>query len=288
MFWKGPFFKIVAFALSVWLPGVLASETLSVPSGTRVFIELDQRVTSKKKHNAPGSFVDAHVWRDVVVDGHTVIRAGTPAMVQIGHIKGAKVAGVKGQVELKALQVSSVAGNDVMLVGGYDKSGKNLTALSVSLAVLVFVPLIFLKGKQAKLEPGTIFDAMVANETHIEIDSSVRPRLKLSQSKPLIVTVRYEELETNAQGEKEVKDLPLKIVVEGDTIEEAQVVKVNDELIVPIPISVGAASDEEDGYVTAEATVDLKALGKFFTKGFNTFVVAVNGHSQEVMLDVEL
>ena len=64
-------FSFVAFVLAAWLPGTLVAETISVPFGTRVFIELDQRVTSKKKHNRPGSFVTAHVWRDVVVNGQT-------------------------------------------------------------------------------------------------------------------------------------------------------------------------------------------------------------------------
>lgn len=287
MFRKNWIYSFVAFVLAAWLPGTLVAETLSVPSGTRVYIELDQRVTSKKKHNAPGSFVRAHVWRDVLVNGQTVVNAGTPVMVKVGHIKGAKVAGVKGHVELQALQVPAVDGSDLMLVGGYDKSGKNLTALSVTLAALVFVPLIFLKGKQAKLHPGTIFDAAVANKTLIDVEDTRRVKLKLAHSTPLRVTVSYDLLDSNEQGEAEVKDLPLRIVVEGDVIDGPKVVKVNDQLIPPIPISVGQASEEE-GYLTADATVNLKALGKHFTQGFNNFTVDVGGHTQNVMLDLEL
>ena len=280
--------KALSLLLAALMPGVAIADTITVPSGTRVFIELDQKVTSKKKHNAEGSFVRAHVWRDVIVDGRTVVTAGTQVMVQVGDIKGAKIAGVKGHVELEALQVPAVDGSDLMLLGGYDKSGKNLTALSVSLAVIVFVPLIFLKGKQAKLQPGTIFDAMVANQTRIELGETGRMKLKLAQSTPLTVAVSYDQLEANADGATEVKDLPLRITVEGDMIQGPRVVMVNGKAINPIPITVGLASAAEEGYLTADATVNLKALGKHFTQGFNSFTVDVGGQTDEVMLDLEL
>ena len=279
---------VLAMILATLLPGAAIADTVAVPSGTRVFIELDQRVTSKKKHNAEGSFVRAHVWRDVVVDGRTVVKAGTPAMVQVGDIKGAKIAGVKGHVDLQALQVSAVDGSDLMLVGGYDKSGKNLTALSVSLAVIVFVPLIFIKGKQAKLEPGTIFDAMVANQTHIKFEDSQRMKLKLAHSDPLKVAISYDLIESNENGEAEVKELPLRITVEGDVIETPRIVKVNDVAIDPIPITLGQVWSEEEGYLTADGGVNLKALGKHFKQGFNQFTVDVGGNTEEVMLDLEL
>jgi hypothetical protein len=277
----------LSVALVVLMPGTVVADAVSVPSGTRVFIELEQRVTSKKKHNQPGSFVAARIWRDVVVDGHTVVNAGAPVMVQIGEIKGAKVAGVKGFVELKAKQVTAVDGSDVMLTGGYDRSGSSLIALSVTLAVVVFVPLIFIKGKQAKLEPGTIFDAMVYQATSVGVGDAQPAKITLADSKPLTVEVLYERLDSNDEGRKEVKDLPMHLTVEGNVIGEARVVKVNDATIEPIPISVGEATVNEDGRIEADGTVRLKALGNHFTEGFNRFTIEVNGFTADVMLDLE-
>mgnify|MGYP000470569611 CR=1 FL=1 len=87
---RSQLYRCVAIILVTLLPGVLCAETVPVPAGTRVFLELDQEVVSKKNRNRPGSYVKAHVWSDVVVDGHTVIAAGTPALVQVGKIKGAE------------------------------------------------------------------------------------------------------------------------------------------------------------------------------------------------------
>lgn len=288
MFRKSGIVSAIAFVLAVMLPATMFAEKVSVPSGTRVFIELDQLVTSKKKQNQEGSLVRAHVWRDVVVDGRKVVEAGSHAMVQIGDIKGAKVAGVKGFVELKALQVPAVDGSDVLLVGGYDRSGKSLVALSVALAVIVFVPLIFLKGKQAKLQPGTIFDAMVANQIHVEVAEADTTVLEAPEAKPLNVEVLYDLLESEPEGEAKIKELPLRITLRGDTIAGAQVVEVNGAPIEPIPLTVGPISSAGEGSVMADATVELKLIGKHFTEGFNRFVVEAGGMTEEVILDLEL
>jgi hypothetical protein len=283
---KSQFAKALALALAILIPGTLIAETVKVPFGTRVFIQLDQRVTSKKKHNRPGSFIHAHVWRDVVVNGKTVVTAGTPVMVQIGEIKGAKVAGIKGHVELKALQVLAVDGGDLMLTGGYDQSGKSLMALSITLAAVIFVPLIFLKGKQAKLESGTVFDAMVSQPTEVQIEDSAPFKISIGHTAPLNVEVRYKELE--GTSEKDMKTLPLQLMVEGNVIDAARVVSVNEKPIAPIPITGFAATPCEEGFTCVDAEVNIKALGKHFSKGFNRFTVQVGEFTDEVMLDVEL
>jgi len=268
------------------MPYVAIADTVDVPFGTRVFIELDQQVISKKKKNREGSFVQAHVWRDVVVDGKTVAKAGTPAMVQISHIKSAKVAGVKGHVELEALQVAAVDGSDLMLTGGYDQSGKGRMALSITLAAVVFVPLIFIKGKQAKLPPGTIFDAMVAQPADIEVSDSVPRKIHLGALKPLEVVVLYDILEQ--QDDKNLKAIPLQIRSNGATFDSARITRINGEEIKPIDLELGAVESAGEDEFVATADANLKTLGKHFTRGFNQFTVEANGESADVMLDIEL
>ena len=53
-----------------------------------------------------------------MVEGRTVAKAGTPVMVKKGHIKPAKVAGIKGKVELEALQVTAIDGADLCSPAG--------------------------------------------------------------------------------------------------------------------------------------------------------------------------
>jgi hypothetical protein len=278
--------KAIALTVAIALPGSLFAETVSVPSGTRIFIELEQEVTSKKKHNRSGNIVRARVWRDVVVDGRTVVETGAYVFVKIGEITSAKVAGIKGHIELEALQVTAIDGSDIELTGGYDQSGKGRMALSISLAVFIFLPLIFIKGKQAKLPPGTLFDATVTNETEIKISDSQPPPVKPEITSPLKVEVLYEILEQ--QVEEKITSIPLQIQMDGEPIYTAQITRVNDSKIKPIPLEIDDVSKVGDNIWVATATADLKPLGKHFTRGINRFVVDVDGTTDEVMLDLEL
>jgi hypothetical protein len=65
---------------------------------------------------------------------------------------------------------------------------------------------------------------------------------------------------------------------------------VNENPIAPIPITdiAAAARPCEEGFMCVDAEVNLKALGKHFSKGFNRFTVHVGEFTDDVMLDVEL
>ena len=282
----GPLTKAMALTVALALPGSLFAENVAIPEGTRVFVELEQEVTSKKKNNLQGNIVKAHVWRDVVVDGHTVIEAESPVIVKISDIKPAKVAGQKGSVELEALQVESVDGSDLQLRGGYGQSGKGRMALSITLAVVIFIPLIFIKGKQAKLPPGTVFDAELNARTTVRIPDSEPARVWPAPAKALAVDVLYGILEQ--QVDDKIKDLPLEITRDGEPVYAARVTHVNEKQIKPIPVEIGDVSKVGDHTWVATASVALKPLGKHFTLGVNRFVVEADGLSDEVIFDLEL
>ncbi len=283
---KSRFTTFVAAVIAALLPAGAVAGPVTVPSGTRVFIELDDHVTSKKKRNPTGTIVTGHAWRDVVVDGRTVIEKGAPAVLKVSEIKSAKVAGIKGHVELEALQVEAVDGSDLTLTGGYDQSGKGRMALSISLAVFIFPPLIFIKGKQAKLEPGIVFDAEVAQQTTVVTDESKPITITIATEQPLEVTIPYDEIE--AAGDRKLEQLPLRIRVAGDQLAAPKIVEVNETAIDPIDIQVGPATAVEGGFTTVDASVDLKRLAEHFTRGINRFTVRVGDLSAEVMLDLEL
>ncbi|MGD9253309.1 MAG: hypothetical protein PVG92_05200 [Holophagae bacterium] len=285
---RSQLYRCVAIILVTLLPGVMSAETVSVPAGTRVFLELDQEVISKKTRNRPGSYVQAHVWSDVVVDGHTVVAAGTPALVQIGRIKGAKVAGIKGKVELKALSVPAADGTHLILRGGYDQIGRSRMALSIALAVVIFAPLIFIPGKNARLWPGTVFDASVANGVAVTVEPAESRRASDERSGPVEVEISHAELDAAAGSKKKVKEIPLRISLQGDRIRSAHITRVNEKRINPIPIAVGHATQDDTGLLVADASVQLKPLSKHLKTGYNWLTFDVSGITTTVLLDVEL
>ena len=278
---------------------------VKIPVGTKVYCEMGQYVESKKPFQV-GDRVKVHAWRDVVVDGHVVIPAGSPVDAHISMLKTNKIAGVKGKLEISANSIMAIDGKSIPLTGGYGKQGRSNTALAVTLAVLVLVPLIFIHGKKAKLEPGALFDAYIDQPVPVMVEVPVTRgsarkaspparRLDLSSlvAPELDVEVLYDELE----AQEKPKALPVHVTVCGvssfpelriDTINGAQARKVLE--VVPGEVE----ESEDDGEICWEthATVRLKPLLKQFRQGINRFHVAYDRDGEriatEIVLDVQL
>lgn len=270
--------------------GTAFAEPVTIPAQTMVYVETDQPVSGKTKHTQEGQVVRATVWRDVDVNGRTVVKAGTPVLVRVDTLKGAKIAGIKGKMTLGAYDTTAVDGSKVELGGGYLKEGSGRIALTATLAALVFLPLIFIKGKSADLPRGTVFDAFTKRETLVETADlgDVGPRLDLSKSigPRLEVQVLYDELAASEKPENFVLEMRAPVGSTGEfVIDSVNGVKI-DALAVESK-STGVVADVE----TWRGEIEIKKLGKEFKKGINTFGLAteVNGErlSDEVVLDIQ-
>ena len=114
------------------------AEELIVPQGTVVFGALDERITSNANKFRVGYPVDGHVWKDVVVDGHTIIRAGTPIELRISRLAGKSVGGQSGALEIMAVAVKAVDGTEISLEGGYDQSATDISGLTRALSMFIW------------------------------------------------------------------------------------------------------------------------------------------------------
>jgi hypothetical protein len=274
-------FPLIGLSLAA-LPAY--SATVTIPSGTRVYGALDQEVTSNQKDFSVGDTVRGHAWRNVAVGGQTVIAAGAPMTLRISDIKKRRIAGRGGDVKVQAVSVTGVDGQEISLDGGYDKEAGHRTALAASLSALVAWPLIFIRGKEAVLEPGTVFDASVPANTAVAVAGAGDrpPVLRLGGASGLAVDVLADEM-----GEK-AKELPLGVTVCGQAWPgSASVTEVNEQKIDPIPVALEAASP--DGACSAaRGLVPIKELTSHFVRGINRFSVTSGGESVEVILDVEM
>ena len=273
----------LTLAVALLCCGSVGAESILLPAGTPIYGELDEQVVSKKKKTAVGQIVRAHVWRNVVLDKQVVIRAGAAMVVRVSHVKSAKVAGVKGDLELEAVSARAVDGTEVLLDGGYDHSGKGRKALSITLFLLVAWPLIFIKGKNVVAEPGTIFDCSVQADSLVSVEGMQPIHVRLGDGKSLVVEPLYDEMDPEGKD----KVLPLSLRAKGSEISAACVATINGEEVESIPLSLEA--QEEDGdYTLVRGTIELKKLAKHFRKGINRFEVEVADARAEVILDVEL
>jgi hypothetical protein len=260
---------------------------LTVPAGTQVYLEPSELVTSKRGENTVGQIIRAAVWRNVVVNGHVVIKAGAPAVGRISEIKRRNIAGKKGQLKIQAVSARGVHGEDILLDGGYHEEGKSRVALSVTLFLLVAWPLIFIPGKNAEMGPGNVFDGEVQDDTLIDI-ADAKPVLKLAfdDGNEFTADVLYEAIDP----EEKLKQLPLELTQCGKEIYNPRVVTVNGKLIDdPIDIDLTKVVREDQmGCVTARGELKFKKLVKQFQLGINRFEVESNSETAEIVFQAEM
>jgi len=262
------------------LAGTVAATEVLVPAGTTVYAELQQRLTSKKGIHRVGDPARATVWRDVVVNGQVVIPQGTPVVVKIKSVKPKRLTGRRGSIELEAVSVNGTDGSQLTLDGGYDASGNQRVALASSLASALSWSVTVIKGKEAVLPPGTLFDAQIKLSTGVE-SSRPGPPPQATRNN-FDVAVLYDSI-----VDKE-DHLPLEITRCGIVIGNATVVTVNDEALAE-PITVEILNSQIAGdCVQYRARVELKRLGRQLGVGINRFEIESQSERAEVILAVEL
>jgi hypothetical protein len=268
-----------------WLALLASKYVLSadvvIPRGTVVFGELDEQITSSARKFRVGYPVDGHVWKDVVVNGHTVIRAGTPLVLRISRLDGSRTGGVGGALQIVAVSVKAIDGTDISLTGGYDQAGGDRSGLSRALSTVLW-PSAFLPGGKAVLDVGTVFDASIPSDTRISLPSDALPTLKLTAQPDLRVEIVYDEIDQN-EG-----TLPLALTLcNRNFTREANVTAVNDVAVRPILVAINVGKRGEPCH-EFRGRVNLESLRKHFNPGINRFSVAMSGAEGSVVLNVEM
>ncbi len=254
-----------------------AAEVL-VPAGTTVYAELQQRLTSKKGIHRVGDPARAILWRDVVVDEKVVIAKGTPIKVTMKELAPKRLTGRRGSLELEATTVAATDGTMISLDGGYDNSGKNRVALASAFSSAIAWSVTVLKGKEAVLPPGTIFDIQVKLSTPIQTTVQAPPAMEDN----FIAEIIYDAMTDKAEH------LPMDIRRCGIVIGDANIVTVNAKpLAKPVPIEI-TSTRVTGKCVDYRARVELKRLGKHLGPGINHFELTSQGERTAVILAVEL
>lgn len=272
---------LLAGCLLLVAPTLAFSAEIVIPRGTVVFGELAERITSNGNKFRVGYPVDGHVWKDVVVDGHTVIAAGTPMVMRISRLRSSGTGGRSGALEIMAVSVKAGDGTEITLDGGYDQSGDDRYGLARGLSMILW-PSAFLPGRRAVLDVGTVFDASIPAETGVTIPDSELPTLKLGDLQDLSVDVLYDEIDQRAGS------LPLELTLcNRPFTREASVTAVNEAQVRPILVSISSAKEGSPCHVF-EAKVNLESLREHFKPGINRFSVTMSEAVASTVLNVEM
>jgi hypothetical protein len=267
--------------LSLAAPALVLAAELVIPRGTVVFAELEERLTSNGNKFRVGYPVDAHVWRDVIVDGHTVIAAGTPIVARISKLRGSGTGGRGGALEIMAVSVKAKDGTEITLSGGYDQSGDDRYGLARGLSMILW-PSAFLPGRRAVLDVGAVFDAAIPADTRVTVPANALPTLKLTEFADLSVDVVYDEIDQREGS------LPLELTLCNRAFtREARVTAVNDQEVRPILVTIISGKSGEPCHVF-RARVNLESLREHFSAGINRFSVTMSEAVGTTVLNVEM
>jgi len=257
------------------------AEELVVPQGTVVFGALDERITSNGNKFRIGYPVDGHVWKDVVVDGHTIIRAGTPIELRISELTGKSIGGAGGSLRVMAVSVKAVDGTEISLAGGYDQSATDISGLTRALSMFIW-PASFLPGKNAVLDVGTVFDSSIPANTRIVLPDGALPTLKLVPRPDLTIDVLYDDIDPK-EG-----TLPLSLrLCDKEYTREAHITAVNDDNVKPILVAIIIGKRGEPCHEFT-GRVNLESLKEHFKPGINRFTVSMGGAEATTVLNVEM
>ncbi len=272
---------LLAGCLFLIAPTLALAAELVIPRGTVVFGELEERITSNANKFGVGYSVDGHVWKDVVVDGHTVIAAGTPMVMRISRLRSSSTGGRGGALEIMAVSVTTRDGTEITLDGGYDQSGDDRYGLARGLSMILW-PSAFLPGRRAVLDVGTVFDASIPADTRVTVPDSELPTLKLGDLPDLSVDVIYDEIDQR-EG-----TLPLELTLcNRPFTREASVTAVNEAEVRPILVTVTTSKQGTPCHVF-RARVNLESLREHFKAGINRFSVTMSEAVGSTVLNVEM
>jgi hypothetical protein len=282
---------IIAALQTGMAPGVAAAADATLPVGTRLYIALDQPVTSKRGEFDVGDIVRCRIWRDVEAGGVVFIKAGAPATCRVDKINRRNMGGFEGKVAIGAVETKAVDGQNVVLSGGYNKEGSGHKAVVWTAGLILFLPILFVPGGNAELPPGTVFDAETGNDI-VLASNTVAAGPRKVDLRTMVgggFTAEFMLDDFVAQTKKEVFRIK---VATDETLPRVLVIdNVNGKPITPIPLSVKNVATQ-DGATTAIAEVAPKVLAKHFARGINRFEVAYNEGGErkatEVVMDVQM
>lgn len=159
-------------------PIALAPGTVGDPNvlraGTPIMLKMSEALTTKGKKLEAGYLAHLEVMDAVMVNGVTVIPAGSPAVAEITDVRNKGMWGKSGRIAARLLYVT-VGDRKVRLRGIFDDKGVTGTAGVV--AAIAFVPIagFFTTGTSASLPLGAGVKGFVDEDVTLVVASAPAP-----------------------------------------------------------------------------------------------------------------
>ena len=279
-----------ASATTAFAQAASFSEGATLPAGTRVYLSLDQMVSSARGEVDVGSLVRCRVWRDVDARGVVFIRGGTPATCRVDKVSRRNMGGVEGKLAIGGVETRTADGQTITLSGGYNKEGSGHKVVVWAVGLLLFWPALFIPGGNAELPPGTVFDTSTVNDISLETKAEPRSTRVVNLTGLGDAYVADFMLDDFIDQPKH-EFFHIKISRTGKLPEKIFVDTVNGKPIEPAQLAIKDVKADADGE-SAVGEIGARSLIKYFAKGINRFTVSYDEagerHSAEVIMNVQM
>jgi hypothetical protein len=144
-------------------------------TGTPVSLRIIQAITTKDKTAKINDRVRMEVAEAVLVNGATIIPAGSPAVGELTDVRYKGMWGKSGRLVGRALTVNA-NGRTIRLSGTFDTKGGSGTAGAVAVSAIVFAPAgFFMTGKSAEFPAGTVVRGFIDEDVPFVAGSGSSP-----------------------------------------------------------------------------------------------------------------
>lgn len=262
----------------------------SLDAGSRLYVALDEGITSARGDADVGKIVRCRVWRDVESRGVIFIKAGTPATCRVDKVKRRNMGGTEGKLSIAAVETKAVDGQLVMLSGGYNKEGAGHKAVVWTVGLLLLWPVLFVPGGNAELPPGTVFDTSIVNNVNLaQTEVATAPRVVNLRNLTSGLAAEFMLDDFLDQPKHEI--FRIKVEKDGALPDSLTIDSVNGKSVPAMPLKLTKVTTA-DGQSSGVAEISAKTLAKHFARGINRFEVAYTDGSErraaEVVMDVQM
>ncbi|MEA1013545.1 hypothetical protein [Sphingosinicella sp. LY1275] len=150
-----------------------------------VALRLSEELTTQGKKLRVGNRFRMEMAEPVIVQGMTVIPAGSPAVGEITDVRNKGMWGKSGRPVARLLYVT-VNGRQIRLTGAFDDKGIAGGIGAVAVSAVVFLPAgFFMTGTSAKVPMGTVVKGFVDEDVPLTIAAETVAPLTISASAPV-------------------------------------------------------------------------------------------------------
>ena len=166
-------------------PVATATSAATLRTGTEVPLRLSEELTTKGKKLRVGQRFHLEVAEPVMVQGVTMIPAGSPAIGEVTEVTNKGMWGKSGHLGARLLY-ATVNGRQIRLSGAFDDKGVAGGVGAVAASAIVFLPAgFFMTGTSARVPMGTIIKGFVDEDVPLAIATGTPPPLAINAPVPV-------------------------------------------------------------------------------------------------------